>query len=127
MSIDPERLDPLDPAQGELLSQRAGALQRVQRARPLPEDAPLKKRLFRQLLVEGLSAAGVVGVGTGLGYGLRGLLLRQVPKSLLLKYPALIPAMGAGTAAAALYSNLKRHQIQERRIQRARTILNPQT
>ncbi len=124
LSTDPETMDPLNPKHREFLERRQAALERVQVAKPRPEDVPIKKKLFRQMLGEGLMAAGVIGAGTGLGYGVRGLLTKKVPKSILLRYPVLIPATAAGTAALALYGNVKRQQIQERRLQRARTILN---
>jgi hypothetical protein len=122
LELDPEKLDKKSPDYQDLLKRKAEALQKV-RTQPSKDELPLKNRLNRQMIWEGVMGAGIVGAGFGLGYGTRGLITSGEKKKIWQKYPAATIAAGLGAGGLALYARMRHQRAQEAQRIRAHSIL----
>lgn len=126
LEMDPEKMDPNNPQHKEVLTRRVEALERVRAYQPAPEDLKIKKQLFRQMIGSGLGTAGLVGIGTGLGYGAGSIISpKGQARTWLGKHPLLLGSGIAGMGALSMYASARAAKLKERKLQRARSILKP--
>lgn len=124
LMMDPEQMDPSAVQHKEILARRTEALERVRGYKPSPEDLKIKKQFFRQMVGSGLGTAGLVGLGTGLGFGAGSVLSPTgQAKTWLGKHPLLLGSGIAGLGAVSLYASARAAKLKERKLQRARSVL----
>ena len=124
LEVDPQSLDSRNPQHQQLLEQKALALDRIHHGPATAQEKVYARRLTAQTLMEGAKATTLIGLGTGLGFGLRGMIAgNPKAKQFLRSYPALATGLGAGLIGGAVLASMSKRREQERRLRHARTVL----
>jgi hypothetical protein len=126
LELDPADLDSNDPEHKILLDEKAQTLMRLKQGPVAKDEDEYRRRLNRQLIVEGLRTSAIIAAGTGLAFGATSLFAKSKKiKSYLSKHPNLAMGVGGTLVGTAILSSMAKRKEHERRLSRAHTILRP--